>query len=100
MLKLRDEGYRTFNLGMASYADLARLPQADFEVDGRRYGVYYGHDWRAVPPAAWLQLLTEREIADGRSPTNTPSPPSLAPLAKRSLHPPCTMLPASFPGLA
>ena len=47
---------------MFAYADLARLPEADFEADGRRYGVY-GHDWRQVPPMAWLDLLAEREIA-------------------------------------
>jgi hypothetical protein len=45
-----------------TYADLARIPEADFEVGGQHYGVY-GHDWRAVPPAAWLALLAEREIA-------------------------------------
>ncbi len=44
-----------------AYADLARLPQVDFTVGERRYGVY-GHDWRAVPPLAWLELLGEREI--------------------------------------
>jgi hypothetical protein len=64
---------------ICAYAGLTRLPEADFEVDGRRYGVY-GHDWRAVPPADWLQLLTERETADGRSPTDIPSPDSLASL--------------------
>lgn len=47
---------------MFAYADLARLPDADFEVGGRRYGVY-GHDWRAVPPTNWLALLAEREVA-------------------------------------
>lgn len=47
-----------------AYADLTRLPEADFEVGGRRYGVY-GHDWRAVPPMAWLLLLAERELAAG-----------------------------------
>jgi hypothetical protein len=45
-----------------AYFDLTRLPQADFEVDGRRYGVY-AHDWRVMPPMAWLDLLAEREIA-------------------------------------
>lgn len=47
---------------MFAYADLTRLPEADFEVEGRRYGMY-GHDWRQVPPMAWLDLLAEREIA-------------------------------------
>jgi hypothetical protein len=47
---------------MFAYADLMRLPECDFEVGGRRYGVY-GHDWRAMPPMAWLGLLAEREIS-------------------------------------
>ncbi len=45
-----------------AYADLARLPAADFIQNGRRYGVF-GHDWRSVPPGRWLDLLGEREIA-------------------------------------
>jgi hypothetical protein len=64
---------------ICAYAGLTRLPEVDFEVDGRRYGVY-GHDWRAMPPTTWLRLLAERETADGRTPTSTPSPPGLAPL--------------------
>ncbi|HEY8742997.1 MAG TPA: ATP-binding protein, partial [Chloroflexota bacterium] len=51
------------------YADLARLPEADFQVGGRSYAMF-GHDWRIVPPLAWLDLLAEREIA-----TAPPSPP-------------------------
>jgi hypothetical protein len=47
---------------MFAYADLARIQQADFEVGGRRYGVY-GHDWRVLPPKAWQELLARREIA-------------------------------------
>lgn len=43
------------------YADMERLPQADFTVGGRRYGVY-GHDWRVTPPLAWFELLAEREM--------------------------------------
>jgi hypothetical protein len=45
-----------------AYADMQRLPEADFEVGGRGYGVY-GHDWRTVPPMAWLRLLAARETA-------------------------------------
>lgn len=48
--------------GVFSYADLARIPSADFTVGGRKYGMY-GHDWRTVPPMPWLALLAEREIA-------------------------------------
>lgn len=44
------------------YANLRRVPAADFEVGGHRYAVY-GHDWRATPPMAWLDLLAERETA-------------------------------------
>ncbi len=47
---------------MFAYADLTRIPEADFEVGGRRYGVY-GHDWRVVSPKAWQELLARREIA-------------------------------------
>ncbi len=32
--------------------DMHRLPEADFEVGERRYGVF-GHDWRAEPLAEW-----------------------------------------------
>lgn len=45
-----------------NYADLARLPEAEFDVGPNHYGVY-GHDWRAVPPTSWLTLLAEREMA-------------------------------------
>ncbi|MFN8456060.1 MAG: ATP-binding protein [Anaerolineae bacterium] len=51
-----------FWLPIFAYADLARLAELDFEVQGQRYGIY-GHDWRAVPPIAWLDLLAQREIA-------------------------------------
>ncbi len=47
---------------MLAYFDLAQLTEADFEVGGRRYGVY-GHDWRVVSPIVWQQLLAQREIA-------------------------------------
>jgi hypothetical protein len=46
---------------MFNYADLTRLPEADFTVGGQSYGVY-GHDWRVVSPIAWQQLLAQREI--------------------------------------
>jgi hypothetical protein len=59
-----------------AYADLARCEEADFELGGRRYGVYW-HDWRVVPPMAWLQLLAQREMATAAA--VAPPPPS-APL--------------------
>jgi len=45
------------------YADFARVPEADFTVDGRSYGGY-AHDWRVVSPVAWLELLADRETAE------------------------------------
>ena len=56
-----------------AYADQGRMPGADFEVGGRRYGVF-GHDWRAVPPAAWVRLLTEREQAEVVTEPPAPAP--------------------------
>ena len=55
---------------MFAYADLARIPEADFEVGGRRYGVY-GHDWRVLPPKAWQAMLAQREIAASAQATVT-----------------------------
>lgn len=63
---------------MFAYADLARLPEADFEVGGKRYGVY-GHDWRVVSPTAWQELLAQREIAASVE-IETPKPPVSEPL--------------------
>jgi hypothetical protein len=45
-----------------AYMDLALIEDAAFTVAERRYGVY-GHDWRVVPPLAWLDLLAERELS-------------------------------------
>ena len=42
-----------------AFADVHHLPEADFDVGGRRYGAF-GHDWRAVPPAVWLDTLAAR----------------------------------------
>lgn len=44
------------------YGDLTRLPDADYSIGGKMYGVY-GHDWRVRPPLAWLDLLAQREVA-------------------------------------
>jgi hypothetical protein len=55
--------------------DYHRAVEADYEVGGRRYGVF-AHDFRRVPPEAWLALTAQREIAPGAEPppTWTPSP--------------------------
>jgi hypothetical protein len=46
---------------MFAYADLARIPAADFVIGQHCYGVY-GHDWRILSPVAWQELLAQREI--------------------------------------
>jgi hypothetical protein len=51
-----------------SYAESCRWPEADFEVGGRHYGVYW-NDWRRMPPLSWLNLLADKEIA-----TQAPAP--------------------------
>lgn len=43
-----------------AYLDYHRIGANDFTVGGRTYAVY-GHDWRTVPPPAWLSLLAQRE---------------------------------------
>jgi hypothetical protein len=46
---------------MLAYANLIRLPDADFSLGERRFGLY-GHDWRAEPPARWLSILADKEL--------------------------------------
>lgn len=54
-----------------TYADMHRLDSLDFELDGRRFGVF-GHDWRRVPLLAWLALLAEREMGAATSAASLP----------------------------
>lgn len=56
-----------------AYADMNRLDGADFTVGDTTYSLF-AHDWRAVPPVAWLELLAERDFAL-RSPDAVPSAP-------------------------
>jgi hypothetical protein len=44
-----------------TYLNQLRAGEADFEVGGRRYGVY-AHDWRVEPSLAWLDRMAEREL--------------------------------------
>jgi hypothetical protein len=39
--------------------NMPRSPEADFEVGGRRYGLFT-HDWRVEPVSAWLAMKAER----------------------------------------
>lgn len=45
-------------------ADLPRVARGDFEVGGRRFGLF-AHDFRAVPVDALITLWTERALAQG-----------------------------------
>ena len=54
-------------------ADLPRVEGGDFMVAGRRYGLF-AHDFRQVGVDAWLELVTERALA--QDPT---LPPPAAP---------------------
>jgi hypothetical protein len=57
---------------LCAYAELSRIAEVDFEVAGRRYGVF-GHDWRTMPTGAWLDLMAAKEMAT--EPHLTPSRP-------------------------
>jgi hypothetical protein len=57
-------------------ADLPRAAGADFWVGGRRYGLF-AHDFRQVPVDAWLELITERALAQEVAPPPTAQPPLL-----------------------
>lgn len=52
---------------MMAYIGFDRAPGADFEVDGRRYGVY-AHDWRRQDADGWLEMMGTREAAPGFEP--------------------------------
>jgi AAA ATPase domain len=46
-----------------AHIDFVRAREADFEVGGRRYGVF-AHDWRRTGLEAWFELMEARELAD------------------------------------
>jgi hypothetical protein len=53
-----------------------RSPEADFEVDGERYGLF-AHDWRVESVAAWLNIKSELVLLSAPNlsqPETTPSP--------------------------
>jgi hypothetical protein len=65
-----------------AHIDYARVPEADFEVGGRRYGVF-AHDWRRRGLEAWFDLMEARELADepaGGAPA--PLPPAALALSQ------------------
>jgi hypothetical protein len=64
--------------GLMAYIEFERVPAADFEVGGRRYGAY-AHDWRRMGVTAWLEVMGARETASGFDPDAAgPAVPLLA----------------------
>lgn len=59
---------------------ILRSPEADFIVDGHRYGVF-SHDWRVEPASEWLDVKADRygmsevDLAELEPPPRTPAPP-------------------------
>lgn len=43
-----------------THAEMHRMETTDFKIDGTNFGVF-GHDWRKMPPAIWLEIITDRE---------------------------------------
>lgn len=48
---------------LLTYADLHHAAELDFATDKKPFG-FYMHDWRKTPPAAWLELLGQREVGE------------------------------------
>jgi hypothetical protein len=48
---------------LLNYADLYHVPELDFKNGDRDFG-FYMHDWRQIPPAAWLDILGQREVGE------------------------------------
>jgi hypothetical protein len=77
-----------------AYLDYDRMPEADFEVGGRRYGVF-GRDWRRMPAEQWLALMRRRALDDEFQPAAVPggqaqplalSQPEFDQAVRRALH--------------
>ena len=69
---------------LETYAGLSRIPEADFEVGGRRYGLF-GMDMRLVPAIARWTLLAEKLTATDTAPHHVQGamvPPSLASISQ------------------
>jgi hypothetical protein len=67
---------------LMAYIDFRRAPDADFEVGGRRFGVF-ARDWRRSGAMAWLDLMGERELrGDPEALSAEPPPPPLLALSQ------------------
>jgi hypothetical protein len=58
---------------LSAYADLERVPDLEWDENGRHFGIF-AHDWRVTTPAQWLELLAERETALNPLSLNRPKP--------------------------
>jgi DNA-directed RNA polymerase specialized sigma24 family protein len=58
--------------------DIPRLPEAEFTVDGKRYGVF-GRDWREIPATLWLARLAEKETHTSEASPQTEAAPASRP---------------------
>ena len=74
-----------------------RAPEADFEVGGRRYGVF-AHDWRVEPPADWMMGgATPMPFAAARAGPGRPRRPEPGRLPARRARRPCATTPVPTP---
>lgn len=48
-----------------AYAEMHRVPPAEFAVEERTFGVF-GNDWRVLSPPDWLARLAQKETAGDR----------------------------------
>lgn len=64
-----------------NHIDYHRAPEADYEVGGRRYGVF-AHDWRRMPLEPWLELMENREIAEEPGRDDSTAAPAALPLSQ------------------
>ena len=63
---------------LMNYIQFHRAAGADYEVGGRRYGVF-AHDWRRMDLTAWIEATGANELAGGfRPPGPGAEPPVLA----------------------
>ena len=57
--------------------DFVHLPEADYELETARY-VTFGHDWRRLGVAEWLERTAARELGEQVAPQPTDPAPALS----------------------
>lgn len=50
-----------------SFADMQYIPELDYETGGKSFGIFM-HDWRKTAPAAWLELVGQRDAGEKTQP--------------------------------